>query len=100
MVASQMAQGEEESEEFYAFPGLAQGDGMEGGLVVDYRVAEMQLHAQLYGANNQQDHRMTDRERQVLDLLRFQYAQRRWECLYDLHEHLRLRNSIMNNIET
>ena len=54
-----MAQGEEESEEFYAFPGLAQGDGTEGGLVadeteqvyVDRRVAEMQLHAQLYGTN-------------------------------------------------
>ena len=99
MVASRMAQGEEESEEFYAFPGLARGDGREGGLVVDRSVAEVQLHAQLYGANNQQDHSMTDQESQVLDSLRFQYAQRRWEFLYDLHKHLRLRNSIMNHIE-
>ena len=51
-----MAQGEEESEEFYAFTGLDRGDGTEGGLVadeadqvyVDRRVAEMQRHAYLY----------------------------------------------------
>ena len=74
MVASRMAQGEEESEEFYAFPGLAQGDGTEGGLAdkaeqvyVDRRVAEMQLHAQGYGTNIQQDHRMTDQEHQILE---------------------------------
>ena len=79
MVASRMAQGEEESEEFYAFTGLDWGDGTDGGLVadeadqvyVDCRVAEMQLHAYLYGTNNQQDHRMTDRERQILHSLRF-----------------------------
>jgi hypothetical protein len=56
MAASRMAQGEEEFEEFYAFPGLTRGDGTEGGLVadeadqvyVDRRVAEMQRHAYLY----------------------------------------------------
>jgi Plant transposon protein len=107
MVATRMAQGEEESEEFYAFPGLAQDeDDMDGGLAdeaeqvyVDRRVAEMQLHEELYGTNNHQDHRMTDRERQVLESLRFQYVQRRWECLYDLQEHHRLRNAIMQHIE-
>ena len=60
MVATRMAQGEEESEEFYAFPGLAQDeDDMHGGLAdeaeqvyVDRRVAEMQLHEELYGTNN------------------------------------------------
>jgi hypothetical protein len=108
MVATRMAQDEEESEEFYAFPGLGPGDDTESGgladeeeqVYVNRRVAEMQLHAQLYETNNEQDHRITDRERQVLESLRFQYVQRRWECLYDLQEHHRLRDSIMKHIET
>ncbi|KAI2489692.1 Ribosomal protein-like protein [Fragilaria crotonensis] len=108
MVASRMAQDEEESEDFYAFPGLARGDDtpVAGGVAdeaeqvyVDRRAAEMHLHAQLYGTNNQQDDTMTDRERRILESLRLQYVQRRWECLYDLDEHLRLRDSIMDHIE-
>ncbi|KAI2509348.1 Plant transposon protein [Fragilaria crotonensis] len=108
IVATRMAQDEEESEEFYAFPGLGPGDDTEGGgladeaeqVYVDRRVAEMQLHAQLYETNNEHDHTITDRERQVLESLRIQYVQRRWECLYDLQEHHRLRDSIMKHIET
>lgn len=86
---------------------LAWGDDTEDGLAheaeqvyVDQRDAEMQLHYQLYETNDQQDHRMTDCERQILESLRFQYVQPRWACLYDLHqEHLRLRDSIVNHIE-
>ena len=109
MVAFRMSQDEEESEEFYAFPGLARSDDTEEGghhadeaeqVYVDRRVAEMRLHAELYGTNNQQDHTMTDHECQILQSLRYQYVQRRWECLYDVtHEHLRLRDSIMKHIE-
>lgn len=109
MVASRMTQDEEESEDFYAFPGLAaRGDDtpVAGGVAdeaeqvyVDRRAAEMHLHAQLYGTNNQQDDTMTDRERRILESLRLQYVQRRWECLYDLDEHLRLHDSIMDHIE-
>ena len=58
---------------------------------VDRRVAEVRLHAELYGLNHQQDHTMTNRECQLLESLRYQYMQRGWECLFDLHEHLRLR---------
>ena len=85
MVANQMAKGDEESEEFYAFPAmgseLQSDDGSDGEeeqeqAHVDHQVAEMNLHAHLYNTNNC-DERMRDHEYKILKSLRFQYVQRR-----------------------
>ena len=85
MVANRMAMGDEESEEFYAFPAMScelqSDDGSNGEeeqeqLYVDRRVAEMNFHAHLYNTNNR-DERMSDHECQILKSLRFQYVQRR-----------------------
>ena len=110
MVANRMAMGDEESEEFYAFPAMGswsqQSDDDSNDLdgqeepeqaYVNRRVAEMNLHANLYNTNHH-DERISDRERQVLESLRFQYVQRRWECLYDANEHARLRDAIVNEL--
>ena len=108
MVANRMAIGDEESEEFYAFPamgGLTQSDDGKDldqqeepeQAYVNRRVAEMNLHAKLYNTNHR-DERISDRERQILESLRFQYVQRRWECLYDVNEHARLREAIINKL--
>jgi hypothetical protein len=109
MVANRMAMGDEESEEFYAFPAMANGSQCDHGndsqvdgeeheqAYVDRRVAEMNLHAHLYNRNNH-DERISDRERQILESLRIQYVQRRWECLYDSNEHNRLREAIMDEL--
>ena len=110
MVADRMATGDEESEDFYAFPGMLDGnesddDGanMEGPeepeqAYVDRRVAEMNLHAHMFNTTHH-DERISDHERQVLESLRLQYVQRRWECLYDPNEHARLREAIMNELQ-
>ena len=111
MVANRMvAMGDKESEEFYAFPAMGswsqQSDDNSNDLdrqeepeqaYVNRRVAEMNLHANLYNTNHH-DERISDRERQVLESLRFQYVQRRWECLYDANEHARLRDAIMKEL--
>ncbi|KAI2500464.1 Ribosomal protein-like protein [Fragilaria crotonensis] len=110
MVANGMAMGDEESEEFYAFPAMGswsqQSDDDSNNLdgreepeqtYVNRRVAEMNFHANLYNSNHH-DERISDRERQILESLRFQYVQRHWECLYDANEHARLRDAIMNEL--
>ncbi|KAI2495694.1 hypothetical protein MHU86_18825 [Fragilaria crotonensis] len=107
MVANRMAMGDDESEEFYAFPAMGswsqQSDDDSNDLdgreepeqtYVNRRVAEMNFHANLY--NTHHDERISNRERQILESLRFQYVQRRWECLYDANEHARLRDAIMH----
>jgi hypothetical protein len=68
---------------------------------VNRRVAEMELHRQLYGVNTEQRQRRRNDDvvnAHVLDSLKFQYLQRRWECLYDADEHHRLRSAIMEEI--
>jgi hypothetical protein len=113
MVANRMAMGDEESEEFYAFPAMGgtqqsndSDDGNNGNdmdvqeepeqAYVNRRVAEMSLHADLYNTTHY-DERISERERQVLENLRFQYVQHRWECLYDANEHGRLSKAISIN---
>lgn len=111
IVANRMAMGDEESEEFYSFPAMLGhgGSQSDNGNVseqdweeheqayVDRRVAEMNLHSILYNRNNH-DETISDHERQILESLRIQYVQRRWECLYDSNEHARLREAIMNEL--
>jgi hypothetical protein len=88
MVPNRMAMGDEESEEFYAFPAMGSelqcDDGTDGEeeqeqAYVDRRAAEMKIHAHLYNTNNC-DERMSDHECQILKSIRFQYVQRRCEC--------------------
>ncbi len=64
---------------------------------VERRAAEMNLHAELYNTNHH-DQRISERERKILENLRFQYVQRRWECLYDADEHARLCEAIINEL--
>ena len=118
MVAVRMSEGEEESEDFYAFPemGGTESDGdVDVGTesdddarteepeqaYVNRRVAEMNLHAQMgYDTmTRHHDTRISDQERKVLESLRLQYVQRRWECLYDAIEHARLRQAIMSELQ-
>ena len=99
--------GDEESEEFYAFPArgceLQSDDGTDGEeeqeqAYVDRRAAEMKIHAHMYNTNNC-DERMSDHDEcQILKSLCFQYMQHCWECLYDSEEHTRLREAIMNEL--
>ena len=92
MVANRMAMGDEESEEFYAFPAMGgtqqsdngknDSDGQEDDgnnsdgqeepeqAYVNRRVAEMNLHAELYNTNHH-DERISERERQVLEIWDF-----------------------------
>ena len=105
-----MAMGdEEESEEFYAFPAMGEPQQSDDSndsdrqvepeqVYVDRRVALMNLHAEPYNTNHR-DERISERERQILETLRFQDVQRRWECLYDANEHARLRDAIINELQ-
>ena len=43
---------------------------------------------------------LTNQQKAVLDSLRFQYAQRRWQCLYDRTEHHRLRDACIEQISS
>ena len=65
---------------------------------VNRRVAEMDLHRHLYGINNAAIVHRNDQDAAYIDALKLQYVQRRWECLYDVEEHLRLRGAIMDHI--
>lgn len=91
---------EMESESFYKFGGN-DGDDDNGSheepeqLHVNRRVAEMDLHRRLNQSNSID---CEERDKGVLDTLRFHYAQRRWECLYDNEEHHRLREACMEQL--
>ena len=77
---------------------VAQGAEQE---YVNRRVAEMDLHRQLHGTNvDERERRRNDDvvHAQILESLKLQYLQRRWECLYDVDEHRRLRNAIIDAI--
>jgi hypothetical protein len=108
MVAHRIDSGDEESDAIYLHDDInfmdddvtrvAQEAEQEH---VNRRVAEMELHKQLYGVNTEEmQHRRNDDvvHAQILKPLKFQNLQRRWECLYDADEHHRLRNAIMDEI--
>ncbi len=108
MVANRMAMGDKESEEFYAFPAMGAPQQSDDGNDSDgqeepekaydeRRAAEMNLHAELYNTHHH-DQRISKRERKILENLRFQYVQCRWECLYDADEHARLCEAIINEL--
>jgi hypothetical protein len=61
----------------------------------DRRVADMNLHAELYNTNHHDQSISKLVERQIVENLRFQYVQRRRECLYDANKHARLREAII-----
>ena len=50
----------------------------------------MDLHRHFYDMHNIERYVLTDQQKGVLDAMQFQYAQQRWECLYDRSEHHRL----------
>jgi hypothetical protein len=81
MVANQMAMGDKESEEFYAFPAMGapqqsddgnDSDGQEESekAYVEWGAAEMNLHAELYNTNHH-DPRISERERKILEICDF-----------------------------
>lgn len=67
---------------------------------VNRRAAEIHLHGQLYGMNdNRRDNSITShREKAIIDSLRFQYVQQRWKGLYDKQEHYRLKNACIDEL--
>ena len=93
-----------ESDSFYDFPAgeedVTTTTGVEEAeqLYVNRRAAEMELHGQLDRINNGQLH-LNAQEKAILDSLRLQYIQCRWECLYDLEEHHRLRDAIIDELD-
>ena len=109
MVGYRIDNDETECESFYAFSAahdtevVDDEEHREGNnneqeqLDVNRRLAEMDLHRRLYdNVPNAERNDLTTQQRKVLDGLQFQYAQRRWECLYDRVEHHRLRNACMD----
>lgn len=101
MVANRIDSGEVESEAFYVYD-----NSLDNAVTteeaeqahVNRRVAEMDLHRHLYGINNAAIVHQNDQDAAYIDALKLQYVQRRWECLYDVEEHLRLRGAIMDHI--
>ncbi len=99
MVAQWIDNDEYECESFYAFGNLEAEEQQrdcnneQEQRDVDRRMAEIDLHRRLYDTTDAGRHTLTDQQKAVLDSTRFQYAQRRWECLYDRTEHHRLRDA-------
>jgi hypothetical protein len=107
MVANRIESGDNESNAFYLYDATIDDNATTIEEAeqehVNRRVAEMELHKNLYGINT--DERLHRHNEDVanaatLKSLRFQYVQRRWECLYDAKEHRRLRNAILNQINS
>ena len=105
MVAQRIDNDESECESFYAFPGNLEAveeervyDEEQEQHDVNRRMAEMDLHRHFYAMHNNERHVLTEQQRAVLDAMRFQYAQRRWECLYDRAEHHRLRDACIEQL--
>ena len=108
MVAHRIDNDEYECESFYAFSGSWEADDDEERVCtneqeqqyVNRRMAEMDLHRHFHDMHNNANNALTNRQKEVLHTLRFQYAQRRWECLYDRNEHHRLRNACIEHLAT
>jgi hypothetical protein len=116
MVAHRMQNDEIESEDFYLYGGDDETGGENGDdgdddddananenepeqVHVNRRVAEMSLHRRLHELNNSASVHCNHQERAIVDSLKFQYAQRRWDCLYDGAEHNRLREACMEQLQ-
>jgi hypothetical protein len=65
--------------------------------LVNRRMAEMELHRQLYKINRGECH-LSYQGKAIIDPLRFQYVQQRWEGSYNSEEHHRLRNACINEL--
>jgi hypothetical protein len=107
MVANRIESGDNESDAFYLYDATIDDNATTIEEAeqehVNRRVAEMELHKNLYGINTDERlHRHNEdvANAAILKSLRFQYVQRRWECLYDAKEHRRLRNAILNQINS
>ena len=102
MVAHRIDNDESECESFYAFSAHTEADNErechneQEQLDVNRRLVELDLHRRLYDVPNAERNVPTPQQKMVIDGMRFQYAQRRWECLYDRDEHHRLRNACMD----
>ncbi|KAI2506757.1 Ribosomal protein-like protein [Fragilaria crotonensis] len=106
MVSHRIDTDEVESEVLYVYDGrletdeqdIAPGAGLEPEQQhVNRRAAEMELHQQLFEINRQDCH-LSYQQKAIIDSLRFQYVQQRWECLYNLEEHHRLKNACMDQL--
>ncbi len=104
MVANRIDSGEVESDAFYVYDitikDVATTEEAERAHV-NRRVAEMELHKHLYGMNNAdlaRQNRNDPEAAAILEFMRLQYIQRRWECLYDAQEHHRLRGAIIDHL--
>ncbi len=106
MVAERIDNDECECESFYAFSDNLEAeeqtrlcnDVEQEQHDVNCRMAEMDLHRHFYEMHNADRHVLTSQQKAVLDAMRFQYAQRRWECLYDRAEHHRLRDACIEQL--
>ena len=107
MVAQRINNDEyEECESFYAFGSSEVEERQRDDCVineqeqhyVDRRMAEIDLHRRMYATTDADSQLLTDQQKAVLDSTRFQYAQRRWECLYDRTEHHRLRDACIEQL--
>ena len=105
MVANRIESGDDESDAFYLYDTTIADNAMTIEEAeqehVNRRVAEIELHKHLYGINTEERlrrHNEDVADAAILESLRFQYVQRRWECLYDAEEHHRLRDAILNQI--
>jgi len=104
MVATRIENDEREDENFYLLSSDSTSD--DESIIepddpeqeyVDRCHAEMTFHRQLFATNNTGNER-TRQQQEELDMIRFDYAQHRWECLYDHVEHERLRNACMDEL--
>ena len=106
MVSHRIDNDDVESEALYVYDGHLENDEgntvAAGGLEpeqqhVNRRMAEMELHRQLYEINRGDGH-LSYQQKAMIDSLRFQYVQRRSECLYNAEEHHRLKNACMDEL--
>jgi hypothetical protein len=106
MVSHRIDNDDVESEALYVYDGRLENDerntAAAGGLEpeqqhVNRRMAEMELHRQLYEINRGDGH-LSYQQKAMIDSLRFQYVQRRSECLYNAEEHHRLKNACMDEL--
>ena len=116
MVAHRIENDDVESESLYIYDERFSGggEGLTEGLtegpttleaeqqVVNRRTAEMEHHRQLLQGLDSVSAAasiMTPQQKAIVDSLCFQYAQERWNGLYNLEEHHRLRGAIIDHLQ-
>ena len=106
MVSHRIDNAQVKSEALYVYDGRLENDANNAvaGLVeaeqqrVNRRMAEMELQRQLNEIDRGECH-LSYQRKAIIDSLRFQYVQQRWECLYNSEEeHHWLRNACIDEL--